>query len=144
MNKGFTLIEAIIYIALFSLLIGTTFITAFQLIDGSDKLNAKNTIQEEGNFVIRKFNWAFTGISNCTNTTNTLHINKYNGNQIDINLVGTKIKITESIGISDFLTTDNVSVDSLFFTKTEGTLPSITANAKINGVDFTITKYIRK
>lgn len=144
MNKGFTLIEVIIYIALFSLLMGTAFVTAYRLIDGSGDLGTKNTVQEEGNFVMRKFDWAMTGVSSFTNTPNTLHVNKYDGNQIDIKLVGTKIKITESSGPNDFITTDNVSVSSLLFTPTGGMPAGITATTIINGVTFTTTKYIRK
>ena len=95
-NKGFTFIEVIIYIALSSLLLGTAFVTVFQLIDSSNKLNVKNTVQEEGNFVMRKLNWALTGVSSFSNTLNTLHINKYDGNQIEIKLNDTKTEIQES------------------------------------------------
>ncbi len=143
-SRGFTLIETIIYIALFSLLIGTAFITAYQIIDGSSRLNRKNITQEEGNFVLRKINYALTGISSFTNTPNTLHTNKYNGNQIDIKLAPTKIKMTESSGPSDFITTDNVSVSSLQFTGIAGTPAGITATVTIDGVNFSITKYLRK
>ena len=143
-RKGFTIIEIIIYIALFSLLLGTAFVAVYELIEGSDKLSAKNTTLEEGSFVMRKLNWALTGASGFTNTSDTLHIEKYDGNQIEIELAGTKIKMTESAGPDDFLTTDNVSVDSLEFTPTGGTPPGMTAKATIDGTDFTITKYIRQ
>lgn len=147
MQKGFTLIEVIIYIALFSFLIGGAFITAYQLIDSSGKLSAKTTTQAEGNFVMRKFNWALTGISSFINTSDTLHLNKYDGNQIDIQKNGTKIEMKESSGSFLPITTDNVQVTSLEFQfiPASGSGPAgITATAKINGLDFTITKYIRK
>ncbi|OGI68550.1 hypothetical protein A2738_01575 [Candidatus Nomurabacteria bacterium RIFCSPHIGHO2_01_FULL_42_15] len=65
-KSGFTLIEVIIYIALFSLLLGTAFVAAYQLIDGSVRLGTKNTIQDEGNFIMRKINWALTGVDPST------------------------------------------------------------------------------
>lgn len=147
MNKGFTLLEVIIYIALFSFLMGTAFIAVYQLIENSDRLSVKNITQEEGNFVLRKINWALTGASSFTNTSNTLHIDTYNGNQINIALVGTKIQMTESMGSGapgDFITTDKVTVSSLQFTSVGGTPGGVTMVARIDGVDFTITKYIRK
>ncbi|MDE2399790.1 MAG: prepilin-type N-terminal cleavage/methylation domain-containing protein [Patescibacteria group bacterium] len=159
-KKGFTLIEVIIYIALFSLLMGTALVAAYQLIDGSGKLSTKNTTQEEGNFVMRKIDWALTGVQSITTpssgTTNNLVVNKYDGNTITIDLTGTnpkKIEIKESTNGNAFLPiiTDNVSISNLQFTylAPTGSAPiGITATFTItkDGVDFpfTITKYIRK
>ena len=170
MKKGFTLIEVIIYIALFSILMGTAFITAYQLIDGSGKLSIKNTIQEEGNFVMRKIDWALTGISNDLTeilnppqvspyTSSTLSIKKW----IDVAGIPTKIPIiiqydgTSSIlmqeNINQILpiTTVNVKVTFLQFQfiPASGSGPAgIKADFIItkDGVPFpfTITKYIRK
>src|SRR3989344_6895521 len=113
MNKGFTLIESIIYIALFSLLMRTAFVTAFQLIDGSGKLGVKNTVQEEGNFVMRKINWALTGVETITTPASgnsfTLVVEKYNGDDIEIKL-DTKIEMKTNSGPFLPLTTDNVVV----------------------------------
>ncbi|KKR70308.1 MAG: hypothetical protein UU13_C0008G0004 [Candidatus Nomurabacteria bacterium GW2011_GWB1_40_7] len=152
-NKGFTLIEVIIYTALFSLLIGTAFVSAFQLIDGSGKLSAKTVTEAEGNFVLRKINWALTGVKTITTpsigTAHNLVVTKYDNNQIDIQLVGTKIEIRESDNGNAFIpiTTDNVEVSSLDFEyiPASGSGPAgIAATAIMNGTTFTITKYLRK
>lgn len=158
-GNGFTLIETIIYIALFSLLMGTAFVTAFQLIDNSGKLSAKNTIQEEGNFVMRKINWALTGAKIFSASGSELTINRYDNKKIDICLDSEKIRIWEgnlldvvpTCSDSAFLplTTDNIQVTSLQFTSV-GTDPlGVLTLAKmktinITPLDFTITKYIRK
>ena len=162
-NSGFTIIEVIIYIALFSLLMGSAFVTAYQLIDGSGKLSAKNTVQEEGNFVMRKFNWALTGISNdLVNITSPPQVSPYTSSTLSIMKWQTGLKIpivikydtaTSSIlmreGTNSFLpiTTSNVEVTSLQFRfiPPNGSSPAgIKATATINGTDFSITKYIRK
>ncbi|OGI76053.1 hypothetical protein A3C67_00510 [Candidatus Nomurabacteria bacterium RIFCSPHIGHO2_02_FULL_42_19] len=159
-NKGFTLIEVIIYIALFTLLMGSAFVIAYQLIQGSGNIGIKNTVQEEGNFVLRKFDWAMTGVETITlpsagtPSSGTLKITKYDGTKINICLDSNKIKIRRggtlcSGSVAEFLplTTDNVFTDGLEFTYVPpaGSAPSgITAKATINGVHFTITKYIRK
>ncbi|MBP6060748.1 MAG: prepilin-type N-terminal cleavage/methylation domain-containing protein [Candidatus Pacebacteria bacterium] len=61
-KSGFTLIEVIIYIALFSVLLGAGFVTAYQLGYNSNQMNTKSTTLSEGDFVLRKLNWVFTGI----------------------------------------------------------------------------------
>ena len=162
-KKGFTLIEVIIYIALFSLLMGTAFVTAFGLIEGSGKLSAKTTTQEEGNFVLRKINWALTGISNDTAditnppkvspyTSNTLSIKKWlTGTkipvEIDYDAINRRIMMKEGTGSLLPITTNNVKVTNLQFQfiSSSGSGPAgITATAIIDGINFSITKYIRK
>ena len=160
MQKGFTLLEVIIYIALFSILIGGAFVAAFQLIDGSRELSVKDTLQDEGNFVMRKISWALTSVDPAvatipsSGTSPNLRVTKYDGNQIDICLDSNKIKIRQGGGAGSCsnpaflpLTTDNVSVSSLQFDYLTpvGLEPAgITATTIINGVTFTITKYMRK
>ena len=150
MQKGFTLIEVIIYIALFSLLMGTAFVTAFQLIDGSGKLGVKNTVQEEGNFVMRKINWALTGAENFTIPFggDELTIERYTGPDVEIKL-GSGADVGKILMDGIPLTTENVQVTSLQFTQV-GTNPvGVLTTIKIktvntNPLDFIITKYIRK
>ena len=143
-NKGFTLIEVIIYIALFSLLIGTALITAHQLIQDAGNINSKNNTQMEGSFVLSKLNWALTSASTFHISSGVLHIDRYDSNQIDIQLAGGKINMTESLGFAGNITTGNVSVSNLTFTTISGTPKGITVTATIDGKDFTITKYIRQ
>ena len=152
-SKAFTLIEVIIYIALFSLLIGTALVTTYQLIDGSWNLSRKNIVQEEGNFVMRKINWALAGVQTINNPTSgsddTLSVTKYNGDDIIISLDGTKINLEVNPGgLNEAITTESVAVSTLEFTYISGDPSGIRATATIteNGVGFpfTITKYIRK
>ena len=147
MTRGFTLIEVIIYIALFSLLMGTAFVTAYGLIEGTNKLNAKTTVQEEGSFVMRKFNWALTSVSIFSiPNPNELTLTKYDGNVVNISLSANKIIIKESINGNTPLpiTTDNVQVTNLQFQQVGSNPFGISATATINGTNFIITKYLRK
>ena len=160
-RTGFTLIETLIYIALFSIIMVSGFVTAYQLIQGTDSLNSKTVTEEEVNFVLRKIDWALTGISSITRPsagilqyTDTLTTIKYGGNQIDICLDANKVKIREGGGASvcsssEFLplTSDNVKVTTLQFQyiPPAGTGPAgVAATTTINGIVSTTTKYIRK
>lgn len=59
MNKrGVTLIETLIYIALFALLIGGGVSSAYVLIESSDRIGVHAMLEEEGNFLLAKINWA--------------------------------------------------------------------------------------
>ena len=60
-NPGFTLIETIIYLALFSIVIGGGMVAAFQVIQSANASNNHIIVQEEGNFLLRKIDWALTG-----------------------------------------------------------------------------------
>ncbi len=157
-NKGFTLIETVIYIALLSLLLGTAFTTAFQLMQGTDTLNTKIRVEEEGNFVMRKFSWALTSLDPsispivggslpCSQTI-TLKKTNFSSNPIIIsrNSVNNSLQIEES-GVVLPITTENVKVVCLQFSiipAIDGGPPGIAATTTINGVDFAITKYQRK
>jgi prepilin-type N-terminal cleavage/methylation domain-containing protein len=60
-NYGFTLLETIIYIALFGVLMSGALLTVYELL-GSTTSNARAAaILMEGTFVNRKLSWALTG-----------------------------------------------------------------------------------
>lgn len=161
MKNGFTLIETIIYITLFTLLIGTVFITAYEIVASSASMSARTGAQNEGNFVIRKINWALTGVENIHspfwNTTNNLKVTKYDGTKIHICLDKAKVKIHRgtfgNCNSADYieLTTDNISVSDLGFEfiSTNGSSPygikaTVTISENNKNFPFSITKYLRK
>ncbi len=147
-QNGFTLIEVTIYIALFSVLIGSAFVIAYQLINGSKELGAESTAHEEVNFVLRKFNWALTGISDITSPTpSSLVVTKYGGNKVYIQLKETKIEIRESNTTFLPITTDNAKVIDLNFEvifSTGSGATGVKVTTTINDTEFSITKYIRQ
>ena len=157
MNKGFTLIEVIIYIALFTILMGGAFVTAYQLIDGTNRIKVNTTIQEEGNFVMRKLDWIFSNLSTTTppsiggslpcSQTITLYKINFSSNPIVLRLVSTTLEVSQGGGAYVPLTTVNVKATCLKFRNIPaigGAPTGITSTTTINGIDFSVTKYIRK
>jgi hypothetical protein len=59
-TTGFTLMETMIYIALFALLMSGAIIGVYNLLEGSSRNVAATGIQEEGVFLNRKINWALS------------------------------------------------------------------------------------
>lgn len=149
-SKGFTLIETIVYIALFAIIMSMGLMTTYQLLQGSAQVSGKASVQDEENFVLRKIDWALSGASNVSvPTQTTLTVTRYDSNTVDFRLNGTVIEIRESaIGTTYIpITTSNMKVNALTFTyiPPTGTGPAgVRAVMKINGFDASTTRYIRK
>lgn len=66
MNKGFTLLETIIYLALFSVLMSGALTAVYSLLQSGTQNLAAISIQEEGMFINRKLSWALGGATAVT------------------------------------------------------------------------------
>jgi prepilin-type N-terminal cleavage/methylation domain-containing protein len=60
-NKGFTLIETLVYLALLGLIFTGLFAGGFAIMESFDLLKTKAFAQEEGNFLLAKIDWAMNG-----------------------------------------------------------------------------------
>ncbi len=60
-TRGFTLIEVIIYLALFGLLIGGAVIAAYNVFESSGRGSTHAILQQEGDFIAAKISWALSG-----------------------------------------------------------------------------------
>ena len=61
LHKGVTLIETVIYLALYAILMSGAILSAYALISTSARNQTKALAQEEGNYLIAKIDWALTG-----------------------------------------------------------------------------------
>jgi len=62
-GKGFTLIETLIYIALFGIILTGVITAAYPLITGADRLSQRVTAESEAAFVLHKIAWALSSWS---------------------------------------------------------------------------------
>ncbi len=151
------LIEMIIYIGLFSILIGGLIVSAFQLMDNTYATDNRSVTQEEMNFVLKKLDWALNGASDLeVISANNLKVTKNSGAYtFKLNTQGTPDKkddviefcASTSCGTDDALTTINVQVDDLQFTliPAAGSSPKgLTAEVTIDGQTAKFSKYLRK
>lgn len=160
-DSGFTLIETIIYLALFSIVIGGGMVAVFQVIQSASASNNHIIVQEEGNFLLRKIDWALTvatvisqPLSNATGTS--LEINS-GANKLTFTLNSTSSSLTLKrgivIGVDGIpLNSSGVAVSDLsFYRGPSGKPDSITASFKLTSIhagkpamqNFSITKYLR-
>ena len=101
-RSGFTLIEVIIYLALFSILIGGALVSAYSLIESNERNQTKAIVQNEGAFVLAKIDWALSGIQSVDQppfggSGALLQVTKYGGGTIKISLSSPNIEIQRGI-----------------------------------------------
>lgn len=149
MQRGFTLVEVIIYIALLAFLLGSGVAASFYIVDSAEKNKSDVNAEAEAHFFLRKIEWALTDVSpggialpSSGNSGNVLQTNK--------NIVGT-LRIDSPSGrgrINDIeITNDRVTIQNLNFDHiaAAGAKPeAIHASFTINGKTYETTRYIRK
>src|ERR1051326_3407389 len=91
-SAGFTLIETLIYLALFGIMMGGITVVTYGLIESAGKNQTKILVQEEAGFLLGKLNWALTGASGMTVSPSSLTVNKFGfaSNPLVFNVSGTK------------------------------------------------------
>ncbi len=155
--RGFTLIETIVYIAILTFLIASGFMAAFYIIDSSGKNKTDVNVQAEGNFIVRKIDWALTGASSVSVGATTLSITKDTSagfpasqNPIVFSLNGSNLQLARGAGAAATVNSSYVAiagVGGVIFTDTpavSGKPEAVSANFTVNGSQFSITKYLRK
>lgn len=60
-ERGVTLIETMVYLALFALIIGGAVLSAYQIFESSGRSRTRSMLTEEGNFLSGKMLWALSG-----------------------------------------------------------------------------------
>lgn len=151
---GFTLIETLIYAALISIMIGFSLMAVYQIIDSSESLNKKIVIEEEANFLLRKIEWALTGVEIINNpvsgaSSSILSVNKINfsANPLIFDLDSDNLRLKKGTGNPIILNNQNVKITNLAFehlAANENKPAGIKINFDINEKSYGINVYLRK
>ncbi len=147
-NRGFTLMETIIYIALFGLLMTGAVIAAYNLLDSGARNEKAVSIQEEGTFLNRKINWALLGATAITAPDeNTLSITRPDlgaNSPVIIKENGTQITMQRGAGDTIILNSDAFPVTNMIFLiEHSGNATSITVTYKVENTPFIFKSYLR-
>ncbi len=119
---GFTLIEIIVYISLFSVVTSFMIVVFYQLIGGETSNRNRIDVDTEANFMMQKIIWAVTGTdainrpaTNATDTT--LSVNKYNYSQnpIVFDIGSRNLRISKASGTPVVLGSNRITVNELTF-----------------------------
>ena len=152
-KKGFTLIEAIVYMALFFIIIGGAMVTTYGIIESVNAGTNHVILQEEANFLLRKVDWAMTGATAVTAVASppSLSITKTGLPLLKFDVSGTNFRLTRGAGSPVILNSSSISLSNLSFTPTGGGVGVTTAftlttvqNGRNVSENFSTTKYLRK
>jgi hypothetical protein len=155
MKKGFTLIEVLMYVGLFTLLVGTLLGIAYLTIDSTDKINKKIVLQQEADFILRKIDWALSGAESVTvgPKPSNMSVTRFsNPNTVIFSQNGNFVDINSGLGQMD-LNSSNTVVSNLTFIKIQtGSAPTeIEVNFNLANVispsdsqNFQLTKYLEQ
>jgi prepilin-type N-terminal cleavage/methylation domain-containing protein len=144
-NTGFTLIEVIIYLALFSIVIGGGMVATYQIIQSKDSGANHVIMEDEANFLLRKINWALTGATPPISPlpASTLTVSK-SGTNYTFDLNSNNLRLNNIV-----LNSSSIKVSNLSFTSpgTNGITTSFTLETMQEGrkvtQPFSTTKYLR-
>lgn len=146
MTRGFTLIETLVYIALFSFIMGSTILCVYGIAQSGDQFGGMNESISEGEFVTSKLNWALTSARTIeaplSGYGTTLSLTLHDGTRVDLRLRDGAIEM--SVGGASYLplTTENVHVEHLGFMLLAGMPEGIEASTTIDGVTFMTRRYL--
>ncbi|MEK7195361.1 MAG: type II secretion system protein [Patescibacteria group bacterium] len=121
-RKGFTLIESVIYIGLFSLITGFVLIVFYQIVGSRNQQRGKTEVDLEANFIMQKISWALVGAQSINepavgSSSSNLSLSRfgYALNPVVFDLDSGKARIKKAGGEAATLNNDHVSVSSILF-----------------------------
>ena len=132
-------------------IIGAGMVSAFYLIDSSDKDNAEVNTLVEAEFLLRKIDWVLTGMDSIVvplpgDTIDGLSVNR-GGTTEHIGLLNRVARIKHGSGSWIELTGERVKITDLKFTNIDNIAPkpdAIKAEFYADGKYFELLKYLRK
>ena len=134
-SSGFTLIEAIVYIAISSILLLVITHLGFSVFESKQNILAKEEVTENANFIFQKISQAIRsadGIALPIDTSSELSLVM---DEADINptrfyLDGNDIYVAQGLSSELSLTSDGVAISELVFTRLTGSTGGDSVNIK--------------
>ena len=130
-QSGFTLIEAILYVALFGLIISAGLGAAYNLIQGTDKLNNRSMTQVEAHFILHKLQYEIERVATATvPVSQELNLVDHEGatTTFAFNNASETISIIRDGGIPRLLHGEAVRVENVSFQISSGVVVDLTIN----------------
>ncbi len=143
-KRGFTLVEVMIYIALFGVLVGGAVVSAYQVLAGGSRNQQAVEIQQEGTFVNRKINWEVAQANSAQVVGNKLVLEP--GHVVFEEISG-RLMITRGAGGTSYpLNSGALLLSTTTFSVVPGSSggpTSVRADFFIKSVPFTFARYLR-
>lgn len=159
--KGFTLIETLVYLALFAIIIGGSLTAVYAMIESQDHNTAAAQVQEEGAYLMGKVDHALSrarAVVAPSENGGALTVALADGTTETIALDGRNVTLRRGTVSPVRLNNDNVSITALVFTHvhTDGvgahpesveaqmTIVATTSSGRVLSREFSTVRYLRK
>ncbi|MBP9757737.1 MAG: prepilin-type N-terminal cleavage/methylation domain-containing protein [Candidatus Pacebacteria bacterium] len=147
-NQGFTLIEAVVYIGLFSIAIGGTLVCAYQILENSGRNRIAVAAVEEGMFIRKKVEWALADADTASVSADRRTIAIVGpGSLATFHFDGRDITFARGVHDPLILNASSFPVEDLTFTYTPsggGLPPSVKMEYRIRTMSYTLMRYLRE
>jgi hypothetical protein len=145
-QSGFTIFEALIYIALFTFIIGGSIASAYQIFEGTAQVKQIAERETELNFVLRKLDWALNGADNVSvlNGGGTLQVLRDSGKTYEFSVTDGMVML-KLVGTDEYqLTNSGVDVSDIVFALSGSNPEILEITMVVDGESTgTTTRFIR-
>jgi len=168
-DRGFTLIETLVYLALFGILFSGVIVCAYSVLESSARNQTKAMAQAEGDFLVAKINWTIKNAKEVISPVDavpnqTLTVRKFDNSYstvkpsgLDCAIVPCDMLLLEGTDAS-VLNNSDVKISQMSFihfndmsgklnqesVQADFTLRANTADGKVFSQTFSTTVYLRK
>jgi hypothetical protein len=142
--RAFTLVEVMIYIALFGMLVGGAVVSAYQVLSGGARNQRSIEIQEEGTFIHRKINWEVAQANTASVVSDTLVLEP--GHVVFAEDAGRMTIARGASSVALPISSESVVLASTTFAVTPGVggkPTSVRASFLVDDVPFAFVRYLR-
>ncbi|HVM73268.1 MAG TPA: prepilin-type N-terminal cleavage/methylation domain-containing protein [Candidatus Paceibacterota bacterium] len=158
-RSGFTLIETLVYLALYALIIGGALTAVYSMIESSARNEATAMTEEEGDYLLAKIDMTIGDTASVrvpNSSGDTLSVVEFDGTAVTLNNCGTGLCRTEGTAVPQRLNNSDVSVSKLTFTYIHATsdgfdparvsasflLTATTSDGHTRSRDFSVSRFI--
>ncbi|MBI2482080.1 MAG: prepilin-type N-terminal cleavage/methylation domain-containing protein [Candidatus Vogelbacteria bacterium] len=138
-KQGFTLIEVIIYIALFGLLIGGALVATYEIISSDNHQQLAIITAQDSAFIKAKITWVLSGATNIYSTGNSLVIDNPSLGLITLEEVDHNLTIKRGSNPALPLNSSLLKITDVNFIVTTS---SVTTNLITNQKPFIFINYL--
>jgi hypothetical protein len=159
--RGFTLVETLVYLALYAIIMTGALTAVYSVYESSARNETIAMVEEEGEYLLGKIDWALAdaaSIDSPATTGSTLDLTLQDGSTVGFWNSGGNMRIQENGAPVQTLNNSNVAITMLQFTHTLSTGNGIdperieasftifatTSDGHLLTRDFSTTKYLRK
>ncbi|MBI5470120.1 prepilin-type N-terminal cleavage/methylation domain-containing protein [Candidatus Kaiserbacteria bacterium] len=154
-SAGITLIETLVYLALFTIVIGGLLASAYAFFESGGRNQTKAMMQLEQDFLASKINWALDGaesvaVPSAARLSVTMR-DASEGNPVQICLAGSDMRLSVggvTCASAETLNNSNVRISNLVFIRTQARLEvgfiisATTSNGMIISQTASTTRYL--